>query len=127
MMRDDADDVDADGAEHNVGDNDGLFFSLAWRRRTGTCRKERGLSRVVTGTLNARRGDRQRQVRQAALSPWVPREWPLAYLLVVQAMGVFHQVRQRRVGFGFLRSPQRSAVGGTRCTGSGRNTNGTRG
>ena len=41
---------------------------------------------------------------------------PLAYLLVVQAMGVFHQVRQRRVGFGFLRSPQRSAVGGTRCT-----------
>ena len=93
MMRDDADDVDADGAEHNVGDNDGLFFSLAWRRRTGTCRKERGLSRVVTGTLNARRGDRQ---RQAALSQWVPRECPLACLLVAQAVSVFHQLRQRR-------------------------------
>ena len=66
MMSDDADDVNADGADDNVGDNDGLFFSLAWRRGTGTCRKERGLSRVVTGTLNARRGDRQRQVRQAA-------------------------------------------------------------
>ena len=45
MMRDDADDVDADGAEHNVGDNDGLFFSLAWRsagerapvERSGAC------------------------------------------------------------------------------------------
>ena len=38
MMSDDADDVDADGTDDNVGDNDGLFFSLAWRRRTGTCR-----------------------------------------------------------------------------------------
>ena len=27
MMSDDADDVDADGADDNVGDNDGVFFS----------------------------------------------------------------------------------------------------
>ena len=60
------------------------------------------VERSGAGTLNARRGDRQRQVRQAALSPWVPREWPLACLLAVQAMGVFHQQRIRRVGFGFL-------------------------
>ena len=93
----------AQWADDNVGDNDGLFFSLAWRRRTGTCRKERGLSRVVTGTHNARRGDRQRQVRQAALSPWgFPRECPLACLLAVQEMGVSPQQRLRRFGFGFL-------------------------
>ena len=31
MMSDDADDVDADGADDNVGDSDGVFFSLARR------------------------------------------------------------------------------------------------
>ena len=30
-MSDDADDVDADGADDNVGDSDGVFFSLARR------------------------------------------------------------------------------------------------
>ena len=29
MMSDDADDVDADGADDNVGDNDGFCFSFA--------------------------------------------------------------------------------------------------
>ena len=35
MMSDDADDVDADGADDNVGDNDGLFFSLALAQENG--------------------------------------------------------------------------------------------
>ena len=29
MMSEDADDVDADGADDSVGDNDGVIFSLA--------------------------------------------------------------------------------------------------
>ena len=35
MMSDDADDVDADGADDNVGDNDGVFFSLALAQANG--------------------------------------------------------------------------------------------
>ena len=35
MMSDDADDVDADGADDNVGDNDGVFFSLALAQASG--------------------------------------------------------------------------------------------
>ena len=35
MMSDDADDVDADGADDNVGDNDGVFFSLALAQDDG--------------------------------------------------------------------------------------------
>ena len=34
-MSDDADDVDADGADDNAGDNDGLFFSLAFAQANG--------------------------------------------------------------------------------------------
>ena len=34
-MSDDADDVDADGADDNVGDNDGVFFSLALAQANG--------------------------------------------------------------------------------------------
>ena len=39
MMSDDADDVDADGADDNVGDNDGVFFSLALAQANGLARK----------------------------------------------------------------------------------------
>ena len=81
-MRDDADDVDADGAEHNVGDNDGLFFSLAWRRQTGTCPKERGARSMREGET----------ARGRYAKPHF--HHPLAYLLVVQAMGV-RQSRRR--------------------------------
>ena len=35
MLSDDADDVDADGADDNVGDNDGVFFSLALAQANG--------------------------------------------------------------------------------------------
>ena len=35
MLSDDADDVDADGADDNVGDNDGVFFSLALAQENG--------------------------------------------------------------------------------------------
>ena len=87
-MRDDADDVDADGADDYVGDNDGVFFSLALAQANGLAQN------------NTRpRGHRQRQVHQATPSPWVPRECPLACLVVVQAMGVSHQHRLRRLGF----------------------------
>ena len=92
-MSDDADDVDADGADENFGDSDGVFFSLA--RRTGS----RKTTRDRGATARGQRGHRQRQVHQATPSPWVPRECPLACLVVVQALGVSHRHRLRRLGF----------------------------
>ena len=93
MMSDDAGDVDAAGADDNVGDNDFVFFSLSrLRRRTVSLKttRDRGATQ---------RRHRQRQVHQATPSPWVPRECPLAGLVVAQAMGASHQHRLRRLGF----------------------------
>ena len=95
MMSDDADDVDADGADDSAGDADGVFSLSHWRRRTGSLETTRDRG----ATARAQRGHRQRQVHQATPSPWVPRECPLACLVVVQAMGVSHQHRLRRLGF----------------------------
>ena len=71
-MSDDADDVDADGADDNVGDSDGVFFSLA--RRT---------EHATAGPPPEASGATARHVHQATPSPWVPRECPLACLVVV--------------------------------------------
>ena len=87
-MSDDADDVDADGADDNVGDSDGVFFSLA--RRT---------EHATAGPPPEASGATARHVHQATPSPWVPRECPLAGLVVAQAMGASHQHRLRRLGF----------------------------
>ena len=71
-------------------------FSLSrWRRRTGS----RKTTRDRGATVRGQRGHRQRQVHQGTPSPWVPRECPLACLVVVQATGVSHQHRLRRLGF----------------------------
>ena len=87
-MSDDADDVDADGADDNVGDSDGVFFSLA--RRT---------EHATAGPPPEASGATARHVHQATPSPWVPGECPLASLVVVQAFGVSPQHRPRRLGF----------------------------
>ena len=73
-------------------------FSLSsWRRRTGSLKSK--TTRDRGATARGQRGHRQRQVHQATPSPWVPRECPLACLVVVQALGVSHQHRLRRLGF----------------------------
>ena len=46
MMSDDADDVDADGADDNVGDNDGVFFSLALAQANGLAHATAGRAHV---------------------------------------------------------------------------------
>ena len=71
-------------------------FSLSrWRRQTASLKTTRDRGATARG----QRGHRQRQAHQATPSPWVPRECPLAGLVVAQAMGAPHQHRLRRLGF----------------------------
>ena len=61
--------------------------------------RARAKQRATAGPPPEASGATARHVHQATPSPWVPRERPLAGLVVAQAMGASHQHRLRRLGF----------------------------